>query len=118
MATFEYEGRDIRVVPVHEMDLGDLAFIKREFGIDGTIALGTALANQEVDGWRGLLVNSVRRVDPGVSPDTAGLDHVRIQELTDALNGEYDEYVESKAAEEAKRTTRGGRTRPTKATRS
>jgi hypothetical protein len=53
------------------------------------------------DAWRGLLMASVRQVQPGVSPTHGGIDHVGIQALLEELNREALEWLEKKAAEDA-----------------
>lgn len=115
MASFTYEEQEVRVIPIRDMELGDLAFIKREFGFEGALELEAALAGQEENAWRALLVNSVRRVVPGVDPSGAGVDHVRVQDLVEVMNEETDAYLEAKAAELEKRASKGGRSRPTAA---
>jgi hypothetical protein len=118
VATFDFEGREIRVIPVREMELGDFAFVKREFGIDGGVAFEAGLEALEVDAVRALLINSVRRVVPDVTADHPGVDGVNLVELSEQLNADSAAHQEAKRKEQEKRTSRGGRARPTAGKRS
>lgn len=109
MAEFEFDGRTIRVIPPRELTLGDLAFIKQEFDIDGLLAVEEGLGNQEPSAWRALLIASIRQVQPNVSPTHGGIDHIGIQELTETMNRETLEWLEAKAVEDAKRDEGGAR---------
>jgi hypothetical protein len=101
VAEFEFDGRNITVIPPRELTLGDLAYIKQHFGIDSQVDLEDGLGSLDPDAWRGLLMASVRQVQPGVSPTHGGIDHVGIQALLEELNREALEWLEKKAAEDA-----------------
>lgn len=109
MAEFMFEGRSIRVIPQHEIDLGDLDFIKEHFGIAGLVALEEQMAEMDPTAWRAILVASVRRVDPNVSPKHDGVSGVAILPLILALNQERAERLEEIEAQKA------GGARPTRA---
>jgi hypothetical protein len=111
VAEFEFDGRNITVIPPRELTLGDLAYMKEHFDIEGLLALEDGLGSQEPVAWRALLVTSIRRVQPDVSPTTGLIDGVAITPLTMTLNAETYAWLEKQEAEAAKAAA--GRTRPT-----
>jgi hypothetical protein len=113
LAQFEFDGRTITVIPPRELTLGDLAFIKQHYAIDSQVDLEDGLGSLDPDAWRGLLIASIRQVQPGVSPTTGGIDHVAIQPLLEDINRETLEWLEAKAAEDEKVEKAEGGGRPT-----
>jgi hypothetical protein len=116
LAQFEFDGRTITVIPPRELTLGDLAYMKEHFDVEGLLALEDGLGNQEPAAWRALLIASIRQVQPDVSPTTGGIDHVAITPLTMEMNAETMAWLE-KQQEEAEKAA-AGRARPTAAKRS
>jgi hypothetical protein len=115
VAQFEFDGRSITVIPTRELTLGDLAYIKEHFEIDSQATLEEGFIAGEPDAWRGLLIASIRRVMPDVSPTHAGIDDVPIAALYQEMAEEGAAWLEKKAAEAEKAA---GRARPTVAKRS
>jgi hypothetical protein len=114
MASFEYEGKEIRVIPPREITLGDLQFMRDHFDIPGQVELEQGMGDMEPGAWRALFVASIRQVQPSVDPKTAALDHVAVLPVLLALNEEL-------AAEQEKRDAAGKadkRNRPTKRSKS
>lgn len=116
MAQFEFDGRSITVIPPRELTLGDLGFIKEHFGLSGQVELEDGLANFEPASWRALLVNSVRRVQPDVSPTHGDFDGVVILPLMEQMNEEraaaiaaMEDEKESDAARPTGRSSTRGR---------
>ncbi|MGE4175605.1 MAG: hypothetical protein AB7G65_07110 [Thermoleophilia bacterium] len=109
MAQFEFDGRKVTVIPPRELTLGDLAFIKQFFDIESQSALEDGLGNLDPDAWRGLLIASVRRNQPDVSPTHGGIDGVAVTALLEQMNEETMAYLEAKEAEDAKAEGGGGR---------
>lgn len=109
MATFEYEGREVRVIPQWEVTLGDLAFMRENFDVQGMVELEQGMADMEPTAWKAILVASIRQVQPGVDPKTAKVDHVPVLPVIMALNEERAAHYE--AIEEAEKAA--NRKRPT-----
>lgn len=110
MAEFEFDGRTIQVLAQHAIELGDLAFIKEHYDIAGLVDLEVGMSEMDPIAWRAILIASIRRVQPDVSPTHGGIDHVAIMPLIEALNEERVAHVEAQAAAE-------GGARPTTARR-
>jgi hypothetical protein len=110
VADFEFDGRQVTVVPPRELTLGDLAYIKQNYAIDSQVDLEDGLGSLAPDAWRALLIVSIRRVDPKVTPNHGGIDGVSLQPVLEAMNKETLEWMEAKAAEDE---AAEDRTRPT-----
>jgi hypothetical protein len=106
VATFEFEGKPITVLTQQGLELGDLAYIREHFGVQGLVELEQGMAGMEPVAWRAILIASIRRTQPDVDPADEGIDSVAVLPLIEELNRERDERI---AAEE-----KGGRGRPTK----
>ena len=109
MATFEFEGEKITVIPQHQLELGDLAFMKEHFHIEGLVNLEYGMANMEPAAWRAILIASIRRTQPGISPEHPGIDTIAVLPLIEEMNAERAE----RAAAQEKAQAGGGR--PTRA---
>lgn len=110
MATFDFDGQAIRVIPPRELTLGDLAYMKEHFDIPGQAELEQGLGDMEPHPWRAFLVASIRLAQPTVDPKTAVVDHVVVSALVETMNEER--MAEIEAQEKADRAKKGG-TRPT-----
>ncbi len=91
MATFDFEGERITVIEQHALELGELAFMRERFGVEGLVDLERGMANMEPDAWRAILTASVRRVHADVPLDHDGIDSVAVLPLIEAMNAERDE---------------------------
>ena len=113
MAQFEFDGRSITVIPPRELTLGQLAFIKQQYGIESQVDLEDGLGSVDPVSWRALLITSIREVQPDVSPTTGGIDHIAIVPLMEEMNAETLARLEAREAEEKAREKAGGGDRPT-----
>lgn len=112
MASFEFDGRQVKVLAQHEMELRDLAFIKEHFDIDGLVALEAGMGAMEPGAWRAILIASIRRTHPDISPTHGGIDEVEILPLVEELNRERMERLA--ADEEESEAQKEGGARPTR----
>src|SRR5262245_11367970 len=108
MASFEYEGREVKVIPFWELTLGDLQFMREHFDVAGQLEREQGLGDVEPNAWRAILVASIRQVEPGVDPKKARLDHVAIVPIMLVMN---DEQI---AEEERREAAKAANARPTK----
>lgn len=114
MAEFEFDGRTIKLLAQHEIELGDLAFIKQHFDICGLVDLENGMGDMDPTAWRAILIASIRRVQPEVSPTHGGIDSVAIVPLIEALNADRAAYLDAQAAAlEEQAEALEGRARPT-----
>lgn len=88
MATFDFEGEAITVADSHTLELGELAFMRERFGVEGLVDLERGMANMEPAAWRAILVASVRRVHREVAPEHEALDAVAVLPLVEKMNEE------------------------------
>lgn len=116
MATFEYDGKDVRVIPQWEITLGDLAFMRENFEVPGLVELEQGMADMEPVAWRAILVASIRQSQPNVNAKSVQIDHVPILPIVMALNEEREAHYSAleDAAKAAKRDRPTSRSRSTR----
>ena len=88
MATFDFEGGAITVAPSQTLELGELAFMQEQFGVEGLVDLERGMAHMEPAAWRAILIVSVRRIHPGVALDHEAIDAVAVLPRIGKLNEE------------------------------
>ena len=81
MATFEYDGAPVDLISTGTLTVGELAFIRDAFGIDGLDVLDTCLEVLEPDALRAILAVSARRVNPDADPFDESIDAVVVRPL-------------------------------------
>lgn len=107
MATFDFDygGRTLSLVPLRELTLGELFWIRENFDIPGQVELENGMGEMEPQAWRAYLSTVVRRT-ADVKADDPALDRVPIMPLILALNEESAAHNDALEAEKEKKGAR------------
>jgi len=108
MASFEFEGKTIRLIPPREITLGDLQFMREHWEIAGQVELEQGMGDVEPAAWQALIVASIRQAQPGINPKV-DVSHIAPLPLLYALNEELAAEEEAREKAAAARPTKGSK---------